>query len=151
MAENNTKKCVLDFIAAFYAGNIAAAEQCCDNALTSLTYAPVEIFPHHGLKEGKMWLAQAVRIQHERYSARNYTIQSMVVDDNKAATMVEARLTKHADQRVLQFMIAEFFTLRDGLILEHRAFFDSLDFIQQLLGCDLTAGLASQVNFAMRS
>jgi hypothetical protein len=48
-------------------------------------------------------------------------------------------------------MIAEFFTLRDGLILEHRAFFDSLDFIQQLLGCDLTAGLASQVNFAMRS
>jgi ketosteroid isomerase-like protein len=102
------------------------------------------------LKEGKAWVAQAVRIQRERYSVRNYEIQSTVIDGDRAATMVQARLTKRADNRVVQLMIAEFFTLRDGLIVEHRAFFDSLDFIQQLLGRDLTAGLAGQVRTAMQ-
>jgi hypothetical protein len=44
---------------------------------------------------------------------------------------------------------AEFFTFRAGLILTHRAFFDSFDFVQQLLGRDLTDSFAASVRDAM--
>ena len=150
MSADQTKRCVLAFLDAFYAGDVAGVERSCDEALTSLTYTPVEVFPHHGLKEGKVWITKAVQIQQQRYSARSFEIHSMVVDGNKAATMVEARLTKRSDQRVVHLTIAEFFTLRGGLIVEHRAFFDSFDFIQQLLGRDLTGDFVRDLNATMQ-
>lgn len=150
MTAKQTEKCVLAFLEAFYAGDIAGLEQCCHDALTSITYTPVEVFPHHGLKEGKGWMAEAVRIQQQRYARRAYEIQTFVVDDNRAATIVAAHLTKRRDERVVQLTIAEFFTLRDGLIVEHRAFFDSLDLVQQLLGRDLSEQFATSVAAAMR-
>ena len=42
-----------------------------------------------------------------------------------------------------------FFTLRGGRILEHRAFFDSFDLVQQLPGQDLAPALAPSVRDAM--
>ncbi len=150
MTAKQTKKCVLAFLEAFYAGDVAGVEQCCHDALTSITYTPVEIFPHHGLKEGKVWAAEAVRVQQQRYSRRTYEVQALVVEDDRAATIVAAHLTKRRDDRVVQLTIAEFFTLRDGLIIEHRAFFDSLDLVQQLLGRDLSEKFASSVAAAMR-
>jgi hypothetical protein len=46
--------------------------------------------------------------------------------------------------------VAEFYTMRGGRILEHRSFFDSFDFVQQLLGQDLTAAFAASVRDAVR-
>jgi ketosteroid isomerase-like protein len=151
MTAKQTEKCVLAFLEAFYAGDTAGLERCCHDALTSITYTPVEVFPHHGLKEGKGWVTEAVRIQQQRYTRRTYELHTLVVDDHRAATILTAHLTKRRDHRVVQLTIAEFFTLRDGLILEHRAFFDSLDFVQQLLGRDLTEQFATSVAAAMRT
>ena len=50
----------------------------------------------------------------------------------------------------MQLEVAEFFTLRGGRILEHRRFFDSFDFVQQLLGQDLTNAFAATDRNAMR-
>ncbi len=44
---------------------------------------------------------------------------------------------------------AELLTLRAGLILTHRSFFDSFDFVQQLLDRDLTDALAADVREAI--
>ena len=151
MTADQTKQRVLSFLEAFYAGDIAGLERCCHDALTSITYTPVEIFPHHGFKQGKSWITQAVRIQEERYSRRTYELQTIMVEDHRAATIVEAHLTKRRDERVVNLTIAEFFVLREGLIVVHRAFFDSLDFIQQLLGRDLSEQFASSVAAAMRT
>lgn len=151
MTAKQTEKCVLTFLEAFYAGDIAELERCCHDELTSITYTPVEVFPHHGVKKGKDWVGQAVRVQEQRYSRRTYDLQAVVVEDNRAATIVEAHLTKRKDERVVQLTIAEFFTLRDGLVIEHRAFFDSFDFVQQLLGRDLSDQFASSVAAAMRA
>jgi uncharacterized protein len=59
-------------------------------------------------------------------------------------------LRKHHDDRVIHLESAEFFTFRAGLILMHRAFFDSFDFVQQLLGRDLTDSFAASVRDTMR-
>ena len=53
------------------------------------------------------------------------------------------------DDRVMHLEIAGFFTLRAGRILLHRSFFDSFEFVQQLLGRDLTDAFAAGVRDTM--
>jgi limonene-1,2-epoxide hydrolase len=72
------------------------------------------------------------------------------VDGAKVATIQHLSLRKRNDDRVVQLEVAEFFTLRGGRILEHRGFFDSFDFVQQLLGQDLIDAFAASVRNAMR-
>lgn len=150
MNNQQSEKCVRTFIDSYYSGDVARMEQCCDDAFVSVTYAPVEIFPHLGLKQSKAWIAQAIQIQQERYSDRRHTVDFVVADETQAATFVQATLTKRSDQRVITLNIGEFFKLRDGRIVEHRSLFDSFDLVQQLLGQDLTGEFAARLKNAMR-
>lgn len=150
MNNPQSEKCVRTFIDSYYSGDVARMEQCCGDAFVSVTYAPVEIFPHLGLKQSKAWIAQAIQIQQERYSERRHMIDFIVADETQAATFVQATLTKRSDQRVITLNIGEFFRLRDGRIVEHRSLFDSFDLVQQLLGRDLTDEFAARLKNAMR-
>jgi limonene-1,2-epoxide hydrolase len=60
-------------------------------------------------------------------------------------------VTSTARRGLVQFDLAEFFTLRTGRIIQHRSFFDSFDLIQQLLGRDLTDAFGTIVQGAMRT
>ena len=150
MDDNLTRQRVLDYLEAFYAGDVLRTLDCCDDEIDSITYAPVELFPHLGHKHGKAWIPEAIRTQKQRYLSRKYEIKFIAVDGPKVATMQRLLMQKRNDRRVVQFDVAEFFTLRDGRIAEHRAFFDSFDLVQQLLGQDLTAEFAASVSGAMR-
>jgi uncharacterized protein len=150
MVESLDRRRVLNFLDAFYAGDIAAAQACCDDEYDSITHAPVELFPHLGHKHGKDWVAEAIQTQQKRYSSRKYEIKFLAVDGDKVATIQFLSLRKRNDDRVVHLEVAEFFTMRDGRILEHRSFFDSFDFVQQLLGHDLTDAFAASVRGAMR-
>jgi uncharacterized protein len=141
---------VLNFLDAFYRGDVEAALACCDDEFDTITHAPIELFPHLGHKHGKQWVAQAIQTQQRRYSSRKYEIKFLAVDGAKVATMQYISLSKRNDGRVVHLEAAEFFTLRGGRILEHRAFFDSFDLVQQLLGEDLTQTFAAGVHEAMR-
>lgn len=149
MTDEQTRKTVTTFLDAYYDGDAARMEACCDDAIASTTYAPVDIFPHFGLKQGKEWIRESVRIQNERYSSRRYTVEFFVTDGPQAATLVQARLTKRNDKRVIQLNIGGFYTLRNGLIVEHKTFFDSLDLLQQVIGRDLSKEFATSVRIAM--
>lgn len=151
MADDLNRERVLKFLDAFYAGDAATATACCDEDLDSITYAPIELFPHLGHKRGNAWVTEAIRTQQQRYSSRNYEIKFIAVDGDKIATMQFVSLRKHKDDRMVHLEIAEFFTLRAGLILTHRSFFDSFDFVQQVLGEDLTDSFATGVRDAMRT
>ncbi|HEY8338027.1 MAG TPA: nuclear transport factor 2 family protein [Tardiphaga sp.] len=150
MDDIQTRRCVSGFLDAFYAGDAARLEDCCHEDIDSITYAPIELFPHLGQHRGKAWAAEAVRTQQERYSSRRFETKFMAVDGPKAATILQVALQKRSDQRILRFEIADFFTLRDGLVAEHRSFFDSFDLVQQVLGRDLTPDYAASVRLAMR-
>jgi ketosteroid isomerase-like protein len=141
---------VLNFFDAFYSGEIEAALACCDDEYDCITHAPIELFPHLGHKHGKNWIAEAIRTQQTRYSSRKYAIIFMSVDGAKVATLQHLSLRKRNDNRVMQFDVANFFTLRGGRILQQRTFFDSFDLVQQLLGQDLTDAFAASVRDAMR-
>jgi ketosteroid isomerase-like protein len=150
MVEDLHRQRVLNYLDAFYSGNVEAATACCDDDVDSITYAPIELFPHLGHKHGKHWVAEAIRTQQKRYSSRKYELKFIAVDGDKVATMQYVSLRKRNDDRVVHLEIAEFFTLRGGRILVHRSFLDSFDFVQQLLGQDLTDGFVASVRDAMR-
>ncbi len=146
---NDNKQCVLDFLQAFYAGDAAGAMARCESDIDTLTYAPVDLFPHLGHKRGRAWIAEAIAIQQQRYALRRHEVLFVAAEDGRVATMTRCALTKRNDDRVVQFVVAEFFTLRDGLIAEHRAFFDSFDLVQQILGRDLADDFAISIHGAM--
>ena len=150
MVEDLHRRRVLNFLDAYYSGDTEAAMACCDDDVDSITHAPIELFPHLGHKRGKDWVAEMIRTQQERYSSRTYEIKFMAVDGAKVATIQQVILRKRNDNRVVQVEAAEFYTLRGGRILVHRSFFDSFDFVQQLLGQDLTGAFAASVRDAMR-
>src|SRR5258708_30828320 len=151
MHQRLARQRVLDYLEAFYAGDVGRAQDCCDDEIDSITYAPVELFPHLGHKHGKAWVAEAIRIQQERYLTRRSEITFIAVDGLKVATMQRVFMQKRNDQRLVQFQLAEFFTLHAGPIIEHRSFFDSFDLVQQLLGRDLTDAFATIVQGATRT
>jgi hypothetical protein len=151
MNNPQSEKCVRAFIDSYYTGDVARMESCCADSFSSLTHAPIEIFPHLGFQQGKGWIAKAIRIQQERYSERRHTVEFVIADETQAATLTHAALTKHSDERVITLYVGEFFSLRDGLITEHRSMFDSFDLVQQLLGRDLTGEFSARMKSAMRS
>ena len=151
MGDDGKRQCVLDFIRAYYEGDAATALACCADDFDSITYAPVDLFPHLGHKHGKAWVTEAIAIQQQRYSSRKHEVVFIAADGPKIATMTRAALTKQNDGRVVQMDVAEFFTLANGRIVEHRSFFDSFDFVQQVLGHDLSESFAASVRGAMQS
>ncbi|SHL21969.1 Ketosteroid isomerase-related protein [Bradyrhizobium lablabi] len=140
---------VLKFLDAYYSGDADTAMACCDDDFDSITYAPIELFPHLGHKRGKDWIKEMIRTQQRRYSSRKYDIRFLAIDGDKVATIQQITLRKGNDNRVLQLNVAEFFTFRGGRILNHRSFFDSFDLVQQLLGQDLTDSFAVRVRDAL--
>lgn len=150
MVEDLHRQRVLNFLDAFYSGDTEAALACCDDEFDSITHAPVELFPHLGHKHGKDWVAELIRTQQKRYSSRKYEIIFLAVDGARVATIQQISLRKRNDDRVVHLEVAEFFTLHGGRIQIHRSFFDSFDFVQQLLGQDLTDAFATSVRDAMR-
>jgi ketosteroid isomerase-like protein len=150
MNSSQSEQCVRTFIDAYYTGDLTRLEQCCDDTFTSFVHAPVEIFPHFGLKQGKAWIAKAIKIQNERYSDKRYVLDYVISNETHGAAFVLATLTKRSDQRIIRINIGEFFTLRNGRITEHRSLFDSFDLVQQLIGEDLTSEVAARVRNAMR-
>lgn len=150
MVENLHRQRVLNFLDAFYSGDTDAALACCDEDIDSITHAPIELFPHLGHKHGRSFVAEAIQTQQSRYSSRKYELKFIAVDGDKVATMQYLSLRKRNDDRMVHLETAELFTLRGGRIVIHRSFFDSFDFVQQLLGQDLTDAFAVRVRDAMR-
>jgi uncharacterized protein len=150
MDDQQTRQRVLEYLEAFYAGDLPRTLDCFDDEIDIITYAPVELFPHLGHKHGKAWVPEAIQTQMKRYLSRKYQIKFMTVEGDKASVMLRLRMEKRNDRRVVQFDVAEFYTLRDGRIVEYRSFFDSFDLVQQLLGQDLTEAFAATIEGAMR-
>lgn len=151
MVENSHRQCVLDFIDAFYAGDIERAISCCDDELDTVTQAPIDLFPNLGQKHGKAWVGDAIRAQQSRYSSRTCEVKLIVAEGNNVVAIQLLSLRKRSDERMVRLETAEFFTMRNGRIHIHRSFFDTFNFVEQVLGKDLTDMFATDVRDALRA
>jgi ketosteroid isomerase-like protein len=58
--------------------------------------------------------------------------------------VIRVNFRKRSNQRVVQFDIAAFYSLRDGRIAQIREIIDTFDLVQQVLERDISAMLAEK-------
>jgi ketosteroid isomerase-like protein len=124
---------VLEFLRAIYARDIAKALSCLDEEFDFVGHVPVEIFPHLGARHGKAEIAETLQAVQQRYTSMQHEVLFIAAEDNRVATIVRVHLRKRSNDRMIELLSADFYTLRNGLILEQREFLDSFDLVQQVL------------------
>jgi ketosteroid isomerase-like protein len=142
MVGNLHRQRVLNFLEAFYAGDIEGALARCSDDVDFFANAPVDILPHLGHRRGKAEVGEMWRTIHARYSSMRYEVPIIVAEGDKVAANIRVFFRKRSNDRIMQFDIAAFYTLRDGHIAQIREIMDTFDLVQQLLERDVGAVLA---------
>ena len=96
---------------------------------------------------GSSWRAFVSRraLRHRDYGSWRIGSRSIVVaDGDKVATPIRVFFRKSENERIVQFDLAAFYTLRDGLITEIREILDSFDLVQQILERDVAEALTGR-------
>src|SRR3954447_18155059 len=141
MAENLNRQRVLNFLEAFYSGDIEGALARCSDDVEFLTHAPIDILPHLGHRRGKAEVGAMWRTIHACYSGMRHEIPFMVAEEDRVAASIRVFFRKRVNGRIVQFDLAAFYTLRDGRIVTIHEILDSFELVQQLLERDIAAEL----------
>ena len=142
MIENLQRQRVLNFLEAYYSGDIEGALSRCSDDVDFVANAPVDILPHLGHRHGKAEVREMWKTIHARYSSMRYEVPIIVAEGDKVAVHIRVFFRKRSNDRIVQFDIAVFYTLRDGRIAQIREIMDSFDLVQQVLERDVAAVLA---------
>jgi ketosteroid isomerase-like protein len=142
MVENLQRQRVLNFLDAFYSGDIEGALARCSDDVDFLANAPVDILPHMGHRRGKEAVRQMWTTIHARYSNMRHEVPMMVAEGDRVAVIIRLFFRKRSNDRIVQFDLAAFYTVRDGRIAEIREILDTFDLVQQVLERDVGAVLA---------
>jgi ketosteroid isomerase-like protein len=132
---------VQDFLNVLYSGDVEAALARCSDDIEFLANAPIDLLPHMGHRRGKAELREMWNAVRTRYSELRCEVSMLVVEGDKAAAYLRMFFRKSINQRMVQFDIAGFYTLRDGKISQIREVIDTFDLVQQLLERDIVAVL----------
>src|SRR5437660_9345372 len=144
MAEDLNRQRVLKFLETFSSGDIEGALARCSDDISFLANAPVDLLPHMGSRQGKPEVRKMWETIHARYSAMRYEVPIIVAEGDKVAAVIRVFFRKRENERVVQFDLAAFYTLRDGRITEIREILDSFDLVHQVLERDVTAVLTGR-------
>ena len=142
MVGNLHRQRLLNFLETFYSGDVEGALARCTDDVEFIANAPVDILPHMGHHHGKAELGAMWRTVHARYSSMRYEVPIIVAEGDKVAANIRVFFRKRSNDRMVQFDIAAFYTLRDdGRIAQIREIMDTFDLVQQVLERDVTAVL----------
>ncbi len=145
MVEDLHRQRVLNFLEVFSSGDIEGALSCCTDDIEFFANAPIDVLPHMGHRHGKAELREMWTTVHGRYSGMRYEIPIIVAEADKVAANLRVFFRKSSNNRVVQFDMAAFYTLRDGQIARIREIIDTFDLVQQVLERDLAALLTETV------
>jgi len=142
MTEPLNRQRVLSLLDDIVAGDIEAALERCTDDVDFLTHAPIDILPHMGPRRGKPEMREMWKTVLARYSRIRYEAPILIAEGDKVAAYLRAFFRKRSNERIVQFDVAIFYTLRDGQIAQIREIIDSFDLVQQVLETDVAAVLA---------
>lgn len=144
MAATSAKDTVLAKIDAICAGDFAQAMTFYHDDVDFIGYAPVELFPLLGQRRGKTEVMRTMTSIHERYMRRRTEVEFVAGEDDRVSAIICLHLQKRANDRVIQLRTANFYRVRDGLVVHQRMFIDSFDTIQQVMEIDLAEMIANR-------
>jgi len=143
MNEQLNRQCVLKLLEMFYAGDIDSVLALCSDDIDHFVSAPIDILPHLGARRGKAEVREMWETVHSRYCDMRHEVRALVAEGDQVAADLRVFLRKRTNERVLQFDMAMFFTLREGRLVRLREIIDSFDLIQQVLEHDLSGLVAT--------
>jgi ketosteroid isomerase-like protein len=149
MSTGEAREQVLGFLRAIYARDVASALTFLDDEFDFVGHVPVEIFPHLGARHGKPAIAETLEAVQQRYASMHHEVMFIAADCDKVATIIRVHLRKRDNDRVIEFLIADFYTLRSGLIVEQRQFLDSFDLVQQVLEREVIDDIRNNIRARM--
>jgi len=144
MVESLNRQRVLNFLDAFYSGDIEGALSRCSDDIEFFSNAPIDILPHMGHHRGKDEVRGMWQTIHGRYSEMRYEVPIIVAEAARVAANIRVFFRKSVNNRIVQFDLAAFYTLGDGRITHIREIMDTYDLVQQVLERDLAAALTGK-------
>ena len=142
MTEHLNRQRVVAFLDDFASGDVEGGLARCSDDIDFLTHAPIDILPHMGPRRGKAELREMWNTIHARYGSIRYEAPIIVAEGDKVAAYLRTFFKKRSNERIVQFDMAGFYTLRDGRIAQIREIIDSFDLVQQVLERDVSEILA---------
>ena len=132
---------VLNFLEVFYSGDIEGALARCTDDIDFFSNAPVDILPHMGHRHGQAEMREMWQTVHARYSNMRHEVPIIVAEGDKVAANIRVFFRKRKNNRMVQFDIAAFYTVRGGRIAQIREVIDTFDLVEQVLERDVAAVL----------
>jgi hypothetical protein len=142
MVESLNRQRVLNCLDVFYSGDVEGALSRCSDDVDFFSNAPVDLLPHMGRHHGKAELREMWKTVHTRYYDMRHEVRTIVAEGDKVAVDLRLFFRKSLNNRIVQFDLAAFYTLRDGRITHIREIIDTFDLVQQVLERDLAAAIA---------
>ena len=100
-------------------------------------HSPPELLPVPNRITGKFNLLAAFRKIDEVIEIMHNDLEVVVVENDRAAVVVDSTLRQRATGRVIRYKMAAFHRYRDGRQIEYQGFMDSVDLMQQTIGREL--------------
>jgi uncharacterized protein len=142
MVESLNRQRVLNFLEVFYTGDVEGALSRCSDDVAFFSNAPVDLLPHMGRHSGRAELREMWKTVHTRYYDMRHEVRTIVAEGDKVAVDLRLFFKKSLNNRIVQFDLAAFYTLREGRITDIREIIDTFDLVQQVLERDLAAAIA---------
>lgn len=136
-ATEETRAALTGLLDAFKRGDSGRLADYYDNDVDWLFHAPTSIFPFAGVRRSKAEVFKGFAVLYEGFRVKEYHVEAMVVDGDRAATLSDGLLEQRATGRAIRVRTANFYRFRNGKVIEYRGFTDSFDIVEQVLGREL--------------
>jgi ketosteroid isomerase-like protein len=97
-------------------------------------YGPVRIFPFEGPRRGKAQVLEVLSGIGSQFALKRYEPEIIIVEGDRAATMVRATFEQRATGRTLSLRLVNLLRIQDGQVIEFKEFSDTFDVVEQAMG-----------------
>lgn len=122
---------------AFSAGNFDMLSDMFDERVDFESNAPTEVFPYLGRLIGRTAVIKALQAAHGEFDSIAFVPLRIITDGHSAGVIVSIQLTQRTTKRTIRLFAAHFLRFQDNRIVEYRAFLDTFEAVQQVLGREL--------------
>lgn len=97
-------------------------------------FGPIDMFPFLGARQGKAAVMQSVRQIADTVRIRRFERESIILNDDSAASMLRCSFTRLESNRPITMRLAHFVSFRDDKLVRLRVLVDTFDLVEQTLG-----------------
>jgi ketosteroid isomerase-like protein len=132
---------IYEIYKAFSAGQIDLLADMFDERVDFMSNAPREVFPYLGRLLGRAAVMQGLAAVHQEFDSIAFVPLRIIIDDDQSAgIIVSIQFRQRATGRMIRLFAAHFLRFQDNRIIEYRAFLDTFEAVQQVLGHEIDLG-----------